>query len=52
MRRDHDHPMTVNLFIMVYEQPTLRRRFGRSYDDDTERVGRWVGSLETLSVTR
>ena len=32
----------VNLFVMGYEEPTLRRRFGRSYDEYTEHVGRWV----------
>ena len=32
----------VNLFVMGYEEPTLRRRFGRSYDEYTEHVGRWL----------
>jgi protein-S-isoprenylcysteine O-methyltransferase Ste14 len=32
----------VNLFVIGYEEPTLRRRFGRSYDDYTEQVGRWI----------
>lgn len=35
----------VNLFVMGYEEPTLRRRFGRSYDEYTEHVGRWVPRL-------
>ena len=34
--------VAVNLFVMGYEEPTLRRRFGRSYDEYTEHVGRWV----------
>ena len=34
--------VVVNLFVMGYEEPTLRQQFGRSYDEYTERVGRWV----------
>ena len=34
--------VAVNLFVMGYEEPTLRQRFGRSYDEYTEHVGRWV----------
>jgi protein-S-isoprenylcysteine O-methyltransferase Ste14 len=32
----------ANLFVMGYEEPTLRRRFGASYDEYTQHVGRWV----------
>lgn len=32
----------VNLLVMGYEEPGLRRRFGRSYEDYTRRVGRWI----------
>jgi protein-S-isoprenylcysteine O-methyltransferase Ste14 len=32
----------VNLFVMGYEEPTLRRQFGASYDEYTREVGRWV----------
>ena len=32
----------VNLFVSGYEEPTLRRRFGASYDRYTQRVGRWL----------
>ena len=32
----------ANLFVIGYEEPTLRRRFGASYDDYTKQVGRWV----------
>lgn len=32
----------VNLFVIGYEEPTLRRQFGRSYDEYTEQVGRWI----------
>lgn len=32
----------VNLFVMGYEEPTLRDQFGESYDDYTRRVSRWL----------
>ncbi len=32
----------VNLFVIAYEEPTLRQQFGRSYDDYTRQVGRWI----------
>ena len=32
----------VNLFVMGYEEPTLRRRFGESYERYTRDVGRWL----------
>jgi len=35
----------ANLFVMGYEEPTLRRRFGASYDEYTQRVGRWFPKL-------
>jgi protein-S-isoprenylcysteine O-methyltransferase Ste14 len=34
----------VNLFVMGYEEPTLRRQFGASYDDYCRKVGRWIPS--------
>lgn len=34
--------VAVNLFVMFYEEPTLRRRFGDSYEHYTRRVGRWL----------
>ncbi len=34
--------LAVNLFVMGYEEPTLRRQFGASYDDYSRRVGRWI----------
>jgi protein-S-isoprenylcysteine O-methyltransferase Ste14 len=30
----------INLFVMAYEEPTLRRTFGDSYEEYTRRVGR------------
>jgi protein-S-isoprenylcysteine O-methyltransferase Ste14 len=32
----------VNLFVIGYEEPYLRRQFGGSYERYTARVGRWV----------
>jgi len=32
----------VNLFVMGYEEPTLRRQFGASYDEYRQQVGRWI----------
>lgn len=33
---------TVNAFVMAYEEPTLRRQFGTTYDEYTRTVGRWL----------
>jgi len=35
----------ANLFVIVYEEPNLRRRFGASYERYTQRVGRWIPRL-------
>ena len=35
----------VNLFVMGYEEPALRRQFGDEYDRYTRAVGRWVPRL-------
>jgi protein-S-isoprenylcysteine O-methyltransferase Ste14 len=32
----------VNLFVIGYEEPWLRERFGAQYQEYTARVGRWV----------
>lgn len=32
----------VNLFVMAYEEPTLRRTFGAEYDAYCRQVGRWI----------
>ncbi len=32
----------VNLFVILYEEPTLRRRFGESYEQYRRSVGRWI----------
>lgn len=35
----------VNAFVIGYEEPTLRRQFGQSYEDYTRQVGRWIPAL-------
>lgn len=32
----------VNLFVIFYEEPTLRARFGESYERYRRSVGRWI----------
>ena len=32
----------ANLFVIGYEEPTLRRSFGASYDEYMRQVGRWI----------
>jgi protein-S-isoprenylcysteine O-methyltransferase Ste14 len=34
--------LCANLFVIGYEEPTLRREFGAAYDEYTRRVGRWI----------
>src|SRR5262245_22018378 len=35
----------ANLFILLYEEPTLRRQFGESYDQYKQTAGRWIPRL-------
>ncbi|MCA1559771.1 MAG: isoprenylcysteine carboxylmethyltransferase family protein [Acidobacteria bacterium] len=37
--------LAANLFVLGYEEPTLRRRFGESYERYTQQVGRWFPRL-------
>jgi protein-S-isoprenylcysteine O-methyltransferase Ste14 len=32
----------ANLFVVGYEEPALRQRFGASYDEYAKKVGRWI----------
>jgi protein-S-isoprenylcysteine O-methyltransferase Ste14 len=34
-----------HLFVLLYEEPRLRREFGREYDDYCARAGRWLPRL-------
>jgi protein-S-isoprenylcysteine O-methyltransferase Ste14 len=37
--------LTTHVFVVWYEEPTLRRMFDRDYDDYRRRVGRWTPRL-------
>jgi protein-S-isoprenylcysteine O-methyltransferase Ste14 len=37
--------LVVNLFVIGYEEPTLRRRFGTAYESYARHVNRWVPRL-------
>ena len=37
--------LIVNLFVMAYEEPTLRRQFGADFEHYCRRVGRWLPRL-------
>lgn len=37
--------VAVNLFVIGYEEPTLRRRFGAGYEEYVRRVSRWIPRL-------
>jgi len=39
----------TNLFVIGYEEPTLRRQFGAEYDAYCRRVGRWIPRLGPAS---
>jgi protein-S-isoprenylcysteine O-methyltransferase Ste14 len=32
----------VNIFVIGYEEPALRSKFGDSYERYTRKVGRWI----------
>src|SRR5262249_4738146 len=34
--------LCANVFVVAYEEPTLRRQFGASYEAYARNVGRWV----------
>jgi protein-S-isoprenylcysteine O-methyltransferase Ste14 len=37
--------LCFHLFVVLYEEPVLRRKFGASYEDYCERVWRWTPRL-------
>jgi protein-S-isoprenylcysteine O-methyltransferase Ste14 len=39
----------MNLFVLFYEEPQLRRKFGAEYDDYCRRVPRWLPRLRRNS---
>lgn len=38
--------VAVNLFVIGYEEPVLRHKFGASYERYTESVGRWIPRIQ------
>ena len=42
----------ANLFVIGYEEPTLRRRFGASYGEYTQHVGRWIPRFHSSESPR
>jgi len=44
--------LSANLFVIGYEEPALRRRFGASYDEYTKQVGRWFPNLRSRRPPR
>lgn len=34
--------MTTRLFVTLYEEPTLKRKFGAAYEDYLKRAPRWL----------
>jgi protein-S-isoprenylcysteine O-methyltransferase Ste14 len=43
------HFLMFNLFVILYEEPALRRKFGESYERYCRRVGRWLARLTPYS---
>ena len=39
----------VHLFVVFYEEPTLRRKFGSAYDEYRNNVRRWSPRLHPWS---
>ena len=37
--------LTAHLFVLFYEEPTLRKQFGEEYDRYRETVPRWIPNL-------
>jgi protein-S-isoprenylcysteine O-methyltransferase Ste14 len=42
--------LAANLFVLGYEEPALRRRFGPSYEEYVQRVGRWLPRIRPRST--
>lgn len=42
--------LAANLFVIGYEEPTLRRRFGRPYDVYTQQVRRWLPRIRPAMI--
>jgi protein-S-isoprenylcysteine O-methyltransferase Ste14 len=40
--------VAANLFVIGYEEPSLRSRFGVSYERYTRQVGRWIPRIHSV----
>ena len=38
--------LTVHLFVTLYEEPTLKKKFGASYEDYLQKVPRWIPRIK------
>jgi protein-S-isoprenylcysteine O-methyltransferase Ste14 len=43
--------IACHLFVVFYEEPALRRSFGRSYEDYCRRVHRWLPAVRPARIT-
>jgi protein-S-isoprenylcysteine O-methyltransferase Ste14 len=37
----------VHLFVLLYEEPTLKKKFGAAYEEYLKRVPRWIPKIRT-----
>jgi protein-S-isoprenylcysteine O-methyltransferase Ste14 len=44
--------VAFHLFVVIYEEPTLKRIFGEDYEDYRRDVGRWVPRRLGVAVRR
>ena len=42
----------ANLFVILYEEPALRRQFGESYRRYTQTVGRWIPAIQSEPIEK
>jgi protein-S-isoprenylcysteine O-methyltransferase Ste14 len=44
--------LIAHIFVLFYEEPTLHRQFGESYDEYRRRVPRWIPRLRPFPGSR
>ena len=42
----------ANVFVIAYEEPTLRRQFGADYERYLQQTGRWIPRFTRASPSR
>jgi protein-S-isoprenylcysteine O-methyltransferase Ste14 len=42
--------LTAHVFVVLYEEPTLRRQFGESYEEYRRNVPRWIPHLRKQNL--